>query len=155
MLTKPNDLRLRQLAQRFPRSPLPDRPPLGWIRTIREALGISTTQFARRLDVAQKNVIALEQREARGTITLGSLERAAKALDCQLVYAIVPRDSLQAIRERQAKFIARRRLDRVSHTMALEDQSVSPEERAAQEEDLAAELLATWPRSFWDEAPSQ
>lgn len=155
-------LRLRQLTARFEGPSerravhvLPRRPAGGWIRTIRTALDMSTTQLARRLGIAQKNVVALEQREDRGTVTLDSLARAARALDCRLVYAIVPRHTLQAIRERRARLVAHQQLGRIAHSMALEDQAVSAEEQRAQEDQLVADLLATWPRSFWDDPPSQ
>jgi predicted DNA-binding mobile mystery protein A len=156
------NLRLRQLTARFQHPPegrvvqfLPRTPAGGWIRAIRTALDMSTTQLGRRLRIAQKNVVALEQREDRGAVTLESLARAARALDCRLVYAIVPRHDLQAIRERRARLVAHRQLGRIAHSMALEDQAVSAEEQSAQEDQLVADLLATWPRSFWDDPPSQ
>jgi predicted DNA-binding mobile mystery protein A len=115
---------------------------------------MSTTQLARRLGIAQSGIVTLEQREAQGTITLETLSRAAKALDCQLVYAIVPRDGLEGIRQRRARAVARSRLNRVAHSMALEDQAVSAEEQQSQEDLLMEELLATWPRTLWDDPPS-
>ena len=57
------------------------RPPRGWVKAIREALGMTTAQLANRLGVVQSRVIAIEQSEAKGTITLNSLEKAAQALD--------------------------------------------------------------------------
>jgi predicted DNA-binding mobile mystery protein A len=155
MAARPKALRLRQVDQRLKTlNTFRPPPPRGWIRAIREALGMSTTQLARRLGIAQSNVVTLEQREALGTVTLDSLSRAAIALDCQLVYAIVPRDSLQAIRERRARIVARDRLSRIAHSMALEDQAVPPDEQQAQEDQLVQELLATWPRTFWDDPPT-
>lgn len=152
MGTQAKGLRLRQLAQRLQAlGSIPKPPSTGWIRTIREALGMSTTQLARRLGIAQSGVVTLEQREVQRTVTLESLSRAAEALDCQLVYAVVPRDGLQAIRERRARLVARHRLGRVAHSMALENQAVSAEEQRAQENQLVEELLATWPRTFWDD----
>ncbi|VAX03953.1 hypothetical protein MNBD_GAMMA20-319, partial [hydrothermal vent metagenome] len=67
------------------------RPSRGWIKAIREALGMTTTQLAKRLGVVQSRTVAIEQAEAKGSITLNSLEKAANALDCRLVYALVPR----------------------------------------------------------------
>jgi predicted DNA-binding mobile mystery protein A len=147
-------LRLRQLDQRLHNlQALTQPPPHGWIRTIREALDMSATQLARRLGIAHSSVDALERREVLGTVTLDSLARAAHALDCELVYAVVPRGSLAAIRERRARSLAQRQLSRVAHSMALEDQAVSREEQATQEKELVDELLATWPRTFWDDRP--
>jgi len=69
------------------------RPPRGWVKAIREALGMTTAQLAKRMGVSQPRAVTLEQAEARGAITLDSLERAEQALDCRLVYALVPRHS--------------------------------------------------------------
>src|SRR6266403_836753 len=71
------------------------QPPLrGWIKAIREALGMSTLQLAKRLKIKQPSVVALEQSEAKGTIELATLRRVAEALDCTLVYALVPNKPL-------------------------------------------------------------
>ena len=72
-----------------------DPPPKGWVRAIREALGMTGVQFARRLRVTPQSAEALEKSEANGTIQLKTLRRAAEALDCRLVYALVPNSSLE------------------------------------------------------------
>jgi len=71
------------------------RPPRGWLKAIREALGMTTTQLGQRLGVVQSRVVAIEQGESKGSITLNSLEKAAQALDCRLVYALVPEQPLE------------------------------------------------------------
>src|SRR6056297_2717580 len=83
-------------------SDAPARPPRGWIRAIREALGMTTSQLAARLGVVQSRVPALEQAEAKKTVTLASLEKAANAMDCRLVYALVPRKPLEELVEERA-----------------------------------------------------
>src|SRR5262245_57390023 len=70
-------------------------PPRGWIRAIRDALGMTGVQFARRLRVRPQSLDAVERSEANGTIQLKTLRRAAEALDCTLVYALVPNSSLE------------------------------------------------------------
>jgi predicted DNA-binding mobile mystery protein A len=97
-------------------------PPKGWVRAVRDALGMSGVQFARRLGVRPQSVEALEASEASGTIQLKTLRRAAEALDCSLVYAVVPNDSLEAVVLSRARRIALRDLGRVAHTMRLEAQ---------------------------------
>lgn len=67
-----------------------ERPASGWIRTIRESLGLSTTQTAERLGVSQPRIIALERGELKGSLTLQTIRKVATALDCTLVYALVP-----------------------------------------------------------------
>src|ERR1700692_1880677 len=91
-------------------------PPKGWIRAIRDALGMTGVQFAKRLKIRPQSVEKLEKSEANGSIQLKTLRRAAEALNCTLVYALVPNTSLEdAVRERARK-IAKRDLDRVAHT---------------------------------------
>jgi len=97
-------------------------PPKGWVRAIRDALGMSGVQFARRLGVQPPSVAALEASEENGTIQLKTLRRAAEALDCTLVYALVPNDSLDGAVRARARKIALRDLGRVAHTMKLEAQ---------------------------------
>ena len=81
------------LDERFRKLRPPARfaPPVrGWIKAIRTALGMSTAQLAKRLRVKQPSVVALEQSETKGTMELATLRRVAAALDCTLVYALVP-----------------------------------------------------------------
>ncbi|MBX9647302.1 MAG: mobile mystery protein A, partial [Xanthobacteraceae bacterium] len=79
-------------------------------------------QFARRLGVQPPSVAALEVSEESGSIQLKTLRRAAEALDCTLVYALVPNDSLEGVVQARARRIALRDLGRVAHTMKLEAQ---------------------------------
>ena len=100
-------------------------PPKGWIKAIREALCMTGQQFADRMRIKPPSVIDLEKSEALGTIQLKTLSRAADALGCKLVYALVPKTSLQDAVEARARKIAMRALKRVAHTMKLEDQLVA------------------------------
>ncbi|WPO42198.1 mobile mystery protein A [Tardiphaga sp. 42S5] len=97
-------------------------PPKGWVRAIRDALGMSGVQFARRLRVQPPSVAALEASEESGAIQLNTLRRAAEALDCTVVYAFVPNDSLEGAVSARARKLALRDLGRAAHTMKLEAQ---------------------------------
>src|ERR1700719_3707346 len=101
------------------------RPSRGWIRAIREAIGMTTAQLAKRLGVHQPRVIELERGEATGNITVKSLERAAEALGCHLVYALVPKEPLSDTIRKRASVIAERQLASVEQSMRLEDQAVN------------------------------
>jgi predicted DNA-binding mobile mystery protein A len=98
-------------------------PPKGWLRAIRDALGMTGVQFAARLKIRPQSLEALERSEATGAIQLKTLRRAAEALDCTLVYALVPNSSLEDAVRARARKIAVRELGRVAHTMKLEAQS--------------------------------
>ena len=123
-------------------------PPKGWIRAIRDALGMTAKQLGERMEIRQQSVTEVERSEARGTIQLRTLRRAAEALDCQLVYALVPRDSLQARVERKATEIAERQLSYVAQSMRLEDQEVRDEDWEEQVQDFIHEAITE--RHLWD-----
>lgn len=127
------------------------RPPKGWVRAIRDSLGMTTRQLARRLGRAQSNVVAIEKHEAADAISLGLLRQAAEALDCTLVYALVPKRPLDEILRARAAEVAARQLAPVSHTMALENQGLGRESLAAERERLIEELLRRSPARLWDE----
>jgi len=123
-------------------------PPLrGWIKAIRQALGMTTAQLAKRMGVRQPSAVAMEQSEVKGTIELATLRRAAEALDCTLVYALIPNKPLEATVRERARAFARRRLRPVEHSMLLEDQQVKRNESDANLEDIVRE---TNPSRFWD-----
>lgn len=126
------------------------RPKRGWVRAIRDALGMSAEQLGKRAGMAKQAVSTAESRELHSKITLANLKKLADAMDCDVVYALVPRSSLEDLVTRQAKAIARERLGLVSHTMALEDQRVAEELSESQFERLVQELLVERPRYLWD-----
>jgi predicted DNA-binding mobile mystery protein A len=145
---------IRQLDRRFEtlRGLFPlARPPKGWVRAIRNALGMTTQQLGTRMGVSQSRIPELEQAEVAGNITLKSLERAAEAMGCRVVYALVPEKSLAEIVQSRAELIAEHQLARVEQTMKLEDQSVADiSVRQEQRRRLVAKLLNR-PSRLWDE----
>jgi len=126
-------------------------PPRGWIKAIREALGLTTRQFAKRLGLSQPRAVEIEQAELGGAITLDSLRRAAEALDCRLVYAVVPNEPLEAMAEKRALIKARQRLNKVGHSMALENQAVAMADEEEQLKQLAQKLLTQPGSALWDD----
>jgi predicted DNA-binding mobile mystery protein A len=124
-------------------------PPVrGWIKALRQAIGMSSSQLARRLGVKQPSVIEMEQSEMKGTIQLATLRRAAEALDCTLVYVLIPNKPLKTMVRDRARRLARRRLEAVDHTMLLEDQTVSSNDVESRLDELAEGID---PRALWDE----
>lgn len=127
-------------------------PPSGWLKAIRGALGISTRQLAAKLGVEHSAIIQLEKRETEGKVSLETLQKVARAMRCQLVYAIVPEEplsSLESIMDDQAIQAARALISRVDHTMRLEEQGLSPEQSSEQVRDLASKLKADVDPSLW------
>ena len=146
-------LRLRQLNRKLEvlREQGLNPPRGGWIREIREALGMSSSQLAKRLGVSKQAVAQHQRNEVSGSITLGTLQKTSAALECELVYALVPSADIGELRERRAYQVAKRVLERVTQSMALESQDVSSQEVEEQTRDLARQILEKQPRSLWDE----
>lgn len=149
-----SELQLRQLdttLNRWRSADLPPRPPSGWVKAIRESLGMAAAHLAARLGVTTSTVTRLETSEADDTISLGTLRRAAEALGCELRYALVPKQSLADTLESRAMSLARQQMAAVSHSMALEAQSTSREAIEVQTRALAEELLKGSRRALWRE----
>src|SRR5262245_8023854 len=112
------------------------RPPRGWVRAIRDALGMTTRQLAARMGLSQSTIAALEKGEEAETVSLKTLREAAKALDCRLVYALVPNTTLEEAVNARARALADAQLARIHHTMRLEDQALRASDLAAERERL-------------------
>ena len=126
-------------------------PKKGWVNMIRLALGLSTYQLAKRMNVYQSRVVQIEEAERKKAVTLKTLEKAAEAMGCKLVYGLIPCTTLHDILERQAKKVAKRILSRVTHTMELEEQGIDAKKMQQQFEDLIKELLEGNPKKLWSE----
>jgi len=123
------------------------RPRSGWIRAIRGALGMSQAVLAERLGISGAAVNKLEHAELHGGITIGKLAQVASALDCTLVYALVPNRPLGETVRVHARTFLRRRREPVEHSMRLEDQGVDLKNSEALLEDI---LRETKPSRFWE-----
>ena len=111
---------------------------------------MTARQLGDKLGKNQSTITRLEKSEAKGTISLKSLDVLAAALNCRLVYAIVPNDSLENTLRKRVELVARDRLASVSHTMALEDQAVSTPFNEMQLSDLITEMLNDPPGNLWE-----
>ena len=149
------ELRLAQMdavLQEAARLPLPQRPAAGWLRAIRDALGMTSAALAARLQITSSGVRKLEQAEVSDAITLATLRRVAEALDCELQYVLVPRRPLRDMRWNQARKLAQQWQQRAGRTMALEAQAVASPAVAMEEriEAMAQEILRTSGARLWD-----
>ena len=123
----------------------------GWVRTVREALGMTTTQLAKRVGTNQSNIVRIEQREQEGTVSVNSLKKLAEALQCDLAYVLVPRKPLDQIVRNQALKVAKNELARISRTMSLEGQKTKTRSQEEWVKDLVDELVRNTPSKLWDE----
>lgn len=110
---------------------------------------MSAEQLGKRLGIRQPSIVAMEQSEARGTIELATLRRVAAALDCTLVYALVPNQPLETTVRDRARVVARRRLSPIEHSMMLEDQAVGGQD--ATDSEIDEFIRGVNPTRLWDE----
>ena len=153
MVSRKSTTARQHLDQRFSSMKSESRyhpPPKGWLRAIRDAVGMSGVQLGRRMGVQAQSVSDIEKSEASGTIQLKTLRRAAEALDCVLVYAVLPKSSLEEMVRAHARDIARKKIAQISHTMDLEAQGLSQEKREEQIETYIRDHLRE--RDLWEDA---
>ncbi len=130
-------------------------PAQGWIKAIREALGLSASQLGKRAGIDQSRISRLESAEKSGDLKLSSLQKIAKALGMKFVYGFVPEgtegteDTLEAMVREQAKKIALRRIETLEGTMRLEKQALSDEEQKRALNDMVEKILVDPPKDFW------
>jgi predicted DNA-binding mobile mystery protein A len=125
------------------------RPSGGWLRAVRQALGMTTRQLAKAVGVTQAAVVDAERTEAKGDITLSTLQRYAAGLGCDLTYALVPKRPLQEVVAERAEQIARDEVSRAKHSMALEDQSTSREHLEHEIAELRRKLMEGKRSRLW------
>jgi predicted DNA-binding mobile mystery protein A len=144
-------MQLTDLLRAYPSPEAAPSPRGGWVRAIREALGMTQAQLGARLGVNRQSVQDFERAEAERRITLESLDRLARAMGCRVVLAIVPEQgsSIDDLRRHRAEILAESLLEPADHSMKLEAQGVSKSERERQRKMLAEELLTGSTRKLW------
>ena len=126
-------------------------PGKGWIRAIRDAIGMTGEQLAKRLNINKQRVSRIEHDEKLGKIKIETLRNVAEAMDCVFVYGFVPRDSLDQTVKGQAEEIAKKRMARSNQMMRLEKQELSEADKAKAMQTIIDEIVETMPKSLWDE----
>jgi predicted DNA-binding mobile mystery protein A len=100
--------------------------------------------------LSETSIRSAEKNEAKGTIQLNTLSKLADALDCEVIYALVPRTTLQRTVEQQAERMASDLVSRVANSMKLEDQGTSRAEELHSIDSMKAEIIRKLPPTFWD-----
>ncbi len=123
------------------------RPARGWIKAIREALGMSASELAERMGVSLTRVRQIEQGEMGGSILLSTIERAAEALNCRFCYVLVPDEPLEDMVRRQALAKAAEKTASSMPEVAPEHRGLLTEAVSEQVEALASVLVDS--RGLW------
>ena len=108
--------------------------------------------MGQRMGVSQPQAVQMENGERSSSLTLNSLERAAEALGCRLVYALVPVEPLETMVEERALTLAKKRMGYAAHTMGLEDQQLSEEDTLTQLKELSRQLSVKSGSELWEES---
>jgi predicted DNA-binding mobile mystery protein A len=127
------------------------QPEKGWLEFIRKTLGLSSYKLSKMLKLNQSRVIQAEKSEQSGKIKLQTLVRFAEALDCKLVYGIVPKTSLEETIVNQAHKVAKKRIARVAHSMRLEAQGLDHKVLKNQVDIITKELLDGPLKKLWSD----
>lgn len=127
-------------------------PPEGWLRTARNALGMSGADVANKIGVTRARITKVEHAELTGGVTLKSMQVTAEAMGCRFVYAIIPPSGhVEDIINAQARKKAMAIVGAASKHMALENQKL-PDDKIAQEvERLTREIALEMPPNFWSD----
>jgi predicted DNA-binding mobile mystery protein A len=112
---------------------------------------MTTGQMAKRINVAQTRVSEMEAAEAHGNITLKTLDRAAEALGCRVIYVVIPNRPLTETLKERAYIVAEKQLAAVEQTMRLEDQEVNDGNHRKETIRQLVEKLLRRPSKIWDD----
>lgn len=123
----------------------------GWLKTVRQALGMSGAQLARRLGVTKGRISQVEAAEQDGGVTLKTMQSVAGAMNCRFVYAVIPEKEVELVIKDQAVKKAKERVKAASTQMALEAQALGEEKLNAQIERIASEIVDRMPSDLWSD----
>jgi predicted DNA-binding mobile mystery protein A len=123
----------------------------GYIREIKDALGMSGRQLAARVGVTPQAIQKFQQGEIDGSISLNTLEKVADSLECEFVYAFVPRTTLVEEVMNRASIVAKARAQRTMRTMGLEQQTPTTKAADSLVNEIAQELVLHGGRELWDD----
>jgi len=125
------------------------RPQVGWIRFIREALGMSSKALAHRLGVTPATMSETEKAELDESLTLKRLRRVADGMNCELVYYLLPREDVSVMVKKRAEHVAREKVMQMQLNMEYEDQAVREEFLRELVEAEVPRLMNS--KKLWDE----
>ncbi|MGK5088975.1 mobile mystery protein A [Bdellovibrionota bacterium FG-2] len=148
-MIKADPLAISQVNRRLRsiRKIIPDtRIRSGWIRYLRQSLNMTLKQLADRAGLSTPTVAQAERGEAAGKITISTLKTMAQAMECEFIYAFIPKTDIDDLMKEAARKKARQLLTKADTHMTLEDQRVkqSIEERINQLADKLFQKGDVW-----------
>ncbi len=146
-------LQRQQLEQQFKkerRLPL-QSPRKGWIFAIRQSLGMTASQLARKLGIAKQSMKVIEESEKKGTITVTTLKKVADVLGCHVKVILIPKEPLGDLLKKRAIDQATKIVQQTDLQMKLEKQGTDEQFQKQQIEVFAEELVRKLDRRLWDD----
>jgi len=126
-------------------------PPRGWIKAIREALGMTARQLAARMGASPSRIPVIEKAEVTGATTIKTLREAAEAMNCTFVYAFVPTKPLDDILRERAIQKTRKDIARLDHTMRLENQALLKSDLDDEQRRMVELILSGSLKGLWED----
>lgn len=121
-----------------------------WIRSMREALGMTTTQLGKRIDVDQSRIVHMEKSESEGNLKLSTMQKIGEGLGMTFVYGFVPHNDLETMVRDQARKLAQERMKILDHTMQLELQGLNKDEKEKALSDMIDKILVEGDKELWN-----
>ena len=150
MLKRTKALKLRQISSLMKaRIPINIESLGSRLKDVREVLGITQKQLAKKLKVKQPLIARIEKNSRDSS--LNTLSRIAHALECELMGAVVSKEPLEEIIQKRAGMVAKKMLNRTFSNMALERQSPNKGAYEYQLKKLTEELASDPGPELWED----
>ena len=119
------------------------------LKDIRDVLGMTQTQLAKRLKIRQSVISRIEK--SAESCGLKTVEKIANALGCQLMFSIVSDVNLKEQIKKRAEVVAKNILSRTYSNMAMEEQNPGQKAYSEQLEEIINELSANPSSELWED----
>lgn len=143
-MKRPDKLAMKQIERRLEnlRSIAKDtNVRTGWIAYMRQAMSMTLSTLAKATGLSPATVQQIEKREKAGKVTIETMRKIATAMECEFVYALIPKQGLGDFLKTKATAKATRIVREADIHMTLEDQRVS-EDIKERIDRIAEDLLA-------------
>jgi predicted DNA-binding mobile mystery protein A len=145
-----NRLMLKQVSESIQKQELMPTDVVGSkVRHIREALGMSQKQLAKKLGTTQQAVNKIEH--SSGSMTLKTLNRISAVFGFQPMISLVSGVTLEQMIEAQAEKKAGSIVKKTEATMAMEKQTVDKKSYKKSYDELVREFAENPAPSLWED----
>jgi len=121
-MKRPDKLAMQQIERRLKKLGTIAKDahvPTGWIAYMRQAMFMTLSNLAKASDLSPATVQQIEKREKVGKVTIESMRKIAAAMECEFVYALVPKQELSAFLKKKASAKATRIIREADVQMTL------------------------------------